>query len=361
MNESVVLPAREAIHSYVAHVRLHLSDLPAEELDELVGGLEADLAERAAELPAGSDLTSSFGAPEVYAAELRSAAGLPPRVTGAPIAPRRNGLREVEASVRADRDRWLVRWPWLKDLRPAWWLARGAMAGLFPIWWVGVGLRNPVAWLFVLGGAAVSFAWSRRDPAPSSWSNRLLVLGNVAAVLLVLPFLALLPARVSQGPEVIYESSPGPVSGDSGVWVNGEAALNLYAYDAEGNRIDNVRLFNQYGQAVSVPSEAWFNLPPDQQPPMTQNGTFEVNGAVFPVRWGSRTGWEASAGGQWEPPVKISTLPPTAGPATSGASTPGASTSGAPPMPDAQASSGPSPLPGSADPAQASPSPSATP
>ena len=37
MNESVVLPAREAIHSYVANVRFHLSDLPSEELDELVG------------------------------------------------------------------------------------------------------------------------------------------------------------------------------------------------------------------------------------------------------------------------------------------------------------------------------------
>lgn len=362
MNESVVLPAREAIHSYVAHVRLHLSDLPPEELDELIGGLEADLAERATELPDGADLTSAFGAPEAYAAELRSAAGLPPRVVQpAPAPPRVSAVRQLETSGRASREGLLARHPWLADLRPVWWVARGVILGVLPLFIVGGGHVGPAFWLFAIAGAALSFWWSRREPAPSSWSNRLAILASAVAIVLALPLALTFAARSAwsdQSAQIIYSDPTAAAAGAEGVWVNGEPATSLYAYDAEGNRIDRVRLFNQYGQAVAIPVEALDRInqtvsertgsPLPQEP----DGSFDVNRVVFPIRWGQLTGWEASIG-DWEPPVKITALAPHASTSADPSAT-------ATPDPGASASPSASPAPsGSA--AQPSPPPTATP
>lgn len=318
MTESVLMPAHEAIHAYVAHVRAHLSDLPADDLDDLVGGLEADLAERAAESPPGTDLTVAFGEPGEYAAELRAAAGYPPRLAGpAPAGP--SGFQVMEQGWRARTDRLFGRYPWLRELRPVWWLARGALLVAVPMLILGAGLFNPLMWLLVLGAAAVSFWWSRRSLAPSTAMNRLAILANVGAVILLLPLLTLLPARIYHGgaPVQYVEVAPSGFGG-SGAWVNGEPASNLYVYDAEGNRIDRVRIFNQYGQAVAVPADAFFqgDLPRDFPRDAFESADLEaVNLTVFPVRWGTRTGWEASLG-DWEPPVRISTLPAEPGQAS---------------------------------------------
>ena len=364
MNESVVLPAREAIHSYVAHVRHHLSDLPAEELDELIGGLEADLAERATELPDGADLTSAFGAPEEYAAELRSAAGLPPRVATPPPAPAKvSALRENEASWRASREAFLAKHSWAAELRPVWWVARGAILALVPLFVFGVPLFGLGFWFLTIAGAALSFWWSRRDPAPSTWAHRIAILASAAAILISLPLALTMPARAAWTGEsqVIYSESMsnGGSAGGEGVWVNGEPASNLYVYDADGNRLDRVRIFNQYGQAVAVPFEGLDHVEADltdrtgQGLPRKADGEFDVNRFVFPMSWGTQTGWEASDGG-WEPPVKISTLPadPRASTGPSPSATPAPSTTPASPT------ASPSPSEPAAD---ASPSPSATP
>lgn len=62
---------------FVAAVREALQDLAPDEVDELTGGLEADLDDALADDSVGG--IERFGSPEGYAAELRSAAGLPPR------------------------------------------------------------------------------------------------------------------------------------------------------------------------------------------------------------------------------------------------------------------------------------------
>ena len=56
------------IASFAASVRAELADLPAEEVEELTEGLEADLAEAFRE-----DLARELGDPSAYAAELRTA------------------------------------------------------------------------------------------------------------------------------------------------------------------------------------------------------------------------------------------------------------------------------------------------
>ena len=82
MNDTTVIGAagqvEEDVRAYVLAVRAWLGDLPADEVEDLTAGMEADLAERAAE--SGGPLGGLLGQPEAYAAELRAAAGLPPRV-----------------------------------------------------------------------------------------------------------------------------------------------------------------------------------------------------------------------------------------------------------------------------------------
>jgi len=134
MNDTTVrYPAglADCVSAYVREVRAELVDLPAEDVDDLTGGMEADLSELAAE--SGGDLIGRLGSPRLYAAELRAAAGLPERGVG-------RGRRDGSLSGAAARAR--VSWamltrahPWLRSataflvtLRPAWWLLRGYLA-----------------------------------------------------------------------------------------------------------------------------------------------------------------------------------------------------------------------------------------
>ena len=67
------------VAQFVAAVRAELADLDPEVVEELTGGLEADLTDSLEAAPG-----NGFGDPAAYAAELRSAAGLPPRPPAAP-------------------------------------------------------------------------------------------------------------------------------------------------------------------------------------------------------------------------------------------------------------------------------------
>ncbi len=75
MNTSVTHPE---VAAFVAAVRRALDDLTPDEIDDLTGGLEADLDDALTDGGATSGI-ERFGSPADYAAELRSAAGLPPR------------------------------------------------------------------------------------------------------------------------------------------------------------------------------------------------------------------------------------------------------------------------------------------
>lgn len=78
--------ASAAIRDFAAAVREQLSDLPADDIDDLTDGLEADLTEQAADAAAADGGTENAaptsperGDPVAYAAKPRSAAYLPPR------------------------------------------------------------------------------------------------------------------------------------------------------------------------------------------------------------------------------------------------------------------------------------------
>ncbi len=188
MNDTTVMGAPRAsdadVLDYVGAVRAWLGDLPPEEVDDLTAGMEADLAERAAE--SGARLGDLLGEPEAYASELRAAAGLPPRPEGSRygVGARRGVVAEVGVALRAAGARTLTRSPWLRDLRPVWWVARGVALGGVVAAMLGGG-----RFLLMVLGAALSF-WAGRVLAARevrTGPGTFLALVNVVAALALVP------------------------------------------------------------------------------------------------------------------------------------------------------------------------------
>jgi len=203
MNTPIV---HAGVVEYVTAVRGHLDDLSADEIDELTGGLEADLDDALGDSGAdGLGPAELFGPPGEYAAELRTAAGLPPR---APIEERPGagvGLRRRWARL-ADRVRAHPRWPVVRDflltVRPVWWVARAFMATA--VFDQVFGLSGFAAFCLLLLAVVVSVELGRRRTAATGrWWRGTIAAGNTLAVLLLPFFLAALtPAapRLSSPP-----------------------------------------------------------------------------------------------------------------------------------------------------------------
>jgi hypothetical protein len=336
MNDTTVIgPAGqvEDVRAYVRAVRDWLGDLPAEEVEDLTAGMEADLAERAAE--SGEPLGALLGQPETYAAELRAAAGLPPR--SAPVVP--DAVPHEPWTERMERE-WgelVERQPWLLELRPTWWLARGAVLG----WVVAAVLGTGRVLLLPLAGAALSM-WlglvlRRREPLRTA--GRLFLAGaNLLAALLLLPMLAFYTSGSGEASDGVAFDAPGY---PSAVVANGEPVQNLYAYDAAGNRLDGVRLFDQGGRPLVVGLDHLHDGSLPDLPVRPETGEPDVDAGVFPVTWTGHDAWQ-DLGFGWTPPL---TLPPLTGhpaavPAPTATPTPAAS-----PSPSPTPSGAPSPSP----------------
>jgi hypothetical protein len=278
MTESITEP-RPDVAAFVEQVRSHLGDLTLEERDELVDGLEADLAEQ---LDDGA--TGLLGDPTSYAAELRAAAGLPPAPRrGRPRLPRATlaGLDGTLDRVRARSDALVTA---RHETRAAW----SVVSALAPVWWV---LR---AWLAVTLLDRLTGPWERITSLPTFGVPGLgLVLLGVAVVLSVLVgqghlwpgrpgrwptqarlvllalnvfAVTLLPALVG-GPlttsravasyenDTYYMGYRDAQSQQSGVAVNGRQLRNIYPYDASGQPISGVQLFDGAGRPIALTAE----------------------------------------------------------------------------------------------------------
>lgn len=246
---------------FAAAVRERLSDLPPEELDELLDGLQADLAERLAD---GGEL----GDADAYAEELRQAAGLPER--GPAPKPKRRPVRETLAErARALAMRARAFWGatparrWLRDfvlvLRPLWWVARGLglawalitiVPGLLGMWWLDVYAVNfaSLGWLaYVLLFVVLSVQWGRGRWAPNRWLVWLRRVASVIAVIALIPAFAILSGRLAQPQYLSY----GPVY-EPGLW-SGEVQIgNIFAYDCNGQPLQGVQLFTREGQPLTT-------------------------------------------------------------------------------------------------------------
>lgn len=280
------------VTAYVGLVRTALADLAPEDLEDLTGGLEADLAELAAE--SEEPLISRLGEPSTYAAELRSAAGFPPAAavlapeTKEPLLRRQAAsLREAWASARSEH-------PWLEQLRPVWWVFRGAVLAYVLLLFLGVGSPNLLGLVI---GAGLSFWVGLIQDRWVGWRRTAVVAANVAAALMVLPALvAVADARRPVYPEGYVEVAPS-----EGTWINGEPAGNFYVYDGQGQRVDGARIFDQNGAALTVnPWDFYDGTGPQPSSEAVSS---------FPAGPDSRDGWEPVEGQGWQPPILIGPAP----------------------------------------------------
>jgi hypothetical protein len=315
------LPVRPEVTAFVARVRERLADLPAEELQDLTEGLEADLSDLVAER--GGE---ALGDPDEYARELRSAAGLEP-------APRRHwrvprfdrGLTMAEHldGYSAWWQREMARkyldqaWPVIAALRPAWWVARGWAAAVlvclalpgYYVWgysWLP-GVTDELGLLVlavcVIGSTLVGLGrlWPGSSPEVSrgTTARMVLIALNVFAVLM-------LPVATDKAQEAQWRQVEDNGFSDTswvrsmGVMNRGEQVCNISAYDAQGQPLVGVQLFDQAGQPLAtrcysqarrtvpcilgdVPRWNVFPLAVRDRAARTAGNSGDVTGAEFPT------------------------------------------------------------------------------
>ncbi|WP_314453268.1 hypothetical protein [uncultured Microbacterium sp.] len=259
----ITTPVRDDIRAFAAEVRAHLDDLPADEVDDLLDGLEADLSDQAAE--AGDD----FGLPDAttYADELRSAAGLPDRV----LTPKKKLplVRRARAAWNSTgrRIRGNPAGTWILDtlasLRPVWWVVRGVVVYLWvvsllvPLGGTGGILSsllaltfNPLAWIILLGLIAVSVQWGQGRWMPFRWLHATAVVVSAVTVLALPATLGMLSNSLFAA---VYDNRASASQGwTPGLSVDGIRVRNIYAYDANGAALSGVQLFDQDGRPVTT-------------------------------------------------------------------------------------------------------------
>jgi hypothetical protein len=243
--------------SYLDRVGAALADLPEEDRADLLDELGTHVDEIAAE--GTSSLEARLGSPEDYAAELRASAGLPPAGSrgGASAALRARLQRVTEhRQVVLARD-------FLGVLHPAWWVLRAwVVVGLVAMWpgqttptWADAApfvprVGTPGLGLLVLLAAVVASVQLGRRSL-SGGAHAAVVVLNVGAALLLLPVLVSLGESTS--PNYVYvDSGPREVVPPEGVYSAGTQVWNIYAYDAAGRMLHDVRLYDQEGKPLSL-------------------------------------------------------------------------------------------------------------
>ena len=239
---------REA-EGYVAAVREHLSDLSEEERAELLDDLRQHLAEIGSE-EGGASLRGRLGDPAAYADELRTAAGLARRSQEAQPKTRLRAPARLKEAANAARHV-------VADLRPTWWLVRGALVAALPFWLGDNADDNfPVPspgdshlmGLIVLAIGAALSVWLGRSADQTGW-RRVGMAANAAVVLIALLIVSLTPTTpttslsVSRQPQLV--SRHGLVT-------------NILPYDSQGNPLEDVLLFDQDGRPLRVDRQEWW-------------------------------------------------------------------------------------------------------
>lgn len=247
--------------AFAAAVRERLSDLPAEDLDDLLDGLQADLADRLAD---GEEL----GDPEAYAEELRQAAGLPEREAAAGRG-RRPLRQSIAASASAFGESFRAFWAatqmrreirdFVVSLRPVWWIARGVALpfGILAVitfvtgawWWFypDRALESFPYLVFTLVCVLVSIQWGRGRWAGQRWLVWVRRAASVLAAISLIPVIGIGWGRITT---IQYaEPEPGYVSGLS---TDGTEIGNIFAYDCNGRPLDGVQLFTRDGKPLTT-------------------------------------------------------------------------------------------------------------
>jgi hypothetical protein len=323
MNDTTRLEVRPEVVDFLDRVRARLADLTDEEREELLGGLEADLSE----LVADGGSVAELGDPRAYADELRAAAGLEASAGGrrGPAGvrrPRRSSRERAVALLDGSRtrwDRWVAAgearaqvWAVLVPLRPAWWVLRGWLAAQ----WIDM-VTGPWEYLtliprfgddvtgklLLVGAVAGSVLMGLRRTWPASHSPasvlaRVTLLGlNLFAVLALLVVSNEFPSsRVAHDYAHPFAMGRfGPSAPTAGLVSDGKVVRNVFAYDAEGNPLEGVQLYDQAGDPLAIEPEIAYR--------MRYGGRLPT---IYPWRQGEEKAWNvyplpvAYDGGGWQ-------------------------------------------------------------
>ena len=262
------------VRGYAEAVRRSLVDLGPELVEDLTDDLEADLTDAMADerhVAHGSGLLEQFGPPEAYAAELRAAAGL-----AASDARRRFQLFSDPVEDVRRLGRWTLRrlraqgwWApvesFLVSLRPVWWLLRAWIGyEVLAMYFGGAAStavpRSLLSWVVLLAAVVVSVQCGRGVWLRASRVRWLVVTANVVAIIALLPVLSWVQGKLQYQEALVASYESGPYAGGTqtiyqdkpvdGVVVDGMQVSNLFAYDAEGNPLTDVQIYDDRGRPV---------------------------------------------------------------------------------------------------------------
>lgn len=115
--------------------------------------------------------------------------------------------------------------------------------------------RTAAGWLLLGACVVASVQVGRGLGHTRTWSRRATAAVNVVAVLALLPTLASVDDLVARrlagsGAYPVYLEAPAVVRPENGVVVDGQLVSNLFVYDAAGNPLSEVQIFDDRGRAV---------------------------------------------------------------------------------------------------------------
>ena len=272
MSAATLSPAAAA---YLAELERELADIPHEERADLLEEVEASLVE------AGDDPVAHLGTPARFAAELRTSAGLPPR-PAQPVAPREPLWTRLKRNPHARAAAATAR-----ELAPIWWVVRG----LVVIALLSVGVQahyrdlvplltgEPVLDVLILSLAPILSVViglaGRRGKLPL---RRVWIALDVALAAALLFTPAMYDELTGRTDSAVYVAAdPQPTAG---LAKDGIPLRNIYAYDAKGRLLHDVRLYDQDGKPLEIGRGA---QDPERRPVETRGGITLFN--AFPIRY----------------------------------------------------------------------------
>ncbi|MGY1856399.1 HAAS signaling domain-containing protein [Modestobacter sp. SYSU DS0290] len=282
------------VQNYLVAVECELSDLPAEERGDLLEDLETHLASLAEE-DDDRPIDVRLGSPVAYAAELRAAAGLPPRDGARPSRDRTAELRRWVARAQAHPlGREVHRLQ--RELRPAWWVLRGYLLIAVPAALSGdwdfpfpAPLGSEALGVLLVPAAVAGSVWlGRRELSPRL---RVPVLAG-GALLALVAFFAVVDASPADSVDYGYAAEygyPTPVTdqavGQYPLVSRYGPVTDVLPYAADGTPLEGVLLYDQDGRPLEVGFQEWWadGCTRELRQPLAADGVPVPN--VFPQQY----------------------------------------------------------------------------
>ena len=272
------------VSAYLAAVRASLADLPAGERDDLLAEVESSLIESASE---GGTISARLGAPEEFAAELRSAAGL--HVVEVPVSP--NRLARLRAMVRAHEAKVAPVRRLASELAPIWWVVRGYLAvGLFAYLldssWSSVNRAVPRigsgegGLILIAVAIVISVLLGLRTRGRRTSLAPFLIVANLVLLAAAFP-IAQTVVDQSERRALLAAAYAPPSPPTPGLAYDGRPIDNVYPYSTDGTLLHDVLLYDGSGRPLAIQR----NLESDPNRRVVRDARGRPIFNVFPVRY----------------------------------------------------------------------------